>query len=247
MFDSRRPRTPAALVPKEQLGAWRRWQTAALEIPREPEVAEPAAEPEPQVDPAAELEAAREQARAAGHAEGFKKGRAEGLAAGQKEGREKGQAEGRAEALKRGEAATRAEVAKLQSVLERCAEAVAQMETEVAQAVTQLALTVARQVLLTELRSHPEHVLATVQEVLRADLAEHGAVQLWLHPDDAALVSSHLGDTLAERNWRVAVDDTLERGGCRARSAYGDVDATLQTRWRQVCATLGVQAPWRTP
>ena len=98
----------------------------------------------------------------------------------------------------------------------------------------------------TELKANPDSVAAVVQQALRTDLSEHGAVQLWLHPDDAALVETHLGEALAENKWRIMRDATLARGGCRAQSAYGDIDATLQTRWQQVVATLGSTAPWHS-
>lgn len=238
----------AALVPKEKIGNWSRWRTAELAMPvfgleREPApeqvLADEAARQE------AELDALRAEARAAGHAEAYAKGHAQGLAEGQAQGLEAGRSQGHTEGWEQGMAAARAEAQALQALMQSSTQAIESLSADVSAALTRLALDVARQVVGSELQARPESIVAVVQEILRADLAGHGAVQLRLHPDDAVLVGSHLADTLAEHKWRITPDADLARGDCRAQSAYGDIDATLKTRWQQVCATLGSDAPWQ--
>ncbi|MEK0115086.1 flagellar assembly protein FliH, partial [Bordetella pertussis] len=103
---------------------------------------------------------------------------------------------------------------------------------------------IAGQVLRTTLAEHPEAMVAAVREVLQINPATGAAMRLWVHPDDLELVRTHLADELNEANWRLQADESITRGGCRTETAYGDVDATLQTRWRRVAASLGRSAAW---
>ncbi|CFN83550.1 flagellar assembly protein FliH [Bordetella pertussis] len=100
------------------------------------------------------------------------------------------------------------------------------------QSLLTLALDIAGQVLRTTLAEHPEAMVAAVREVLQINPATGAAMRLWVHPDDLELVRTHLAD------------ESITRGGCRTETAYGDVDATLQTRWRRVAASLGRSAAW---
>jgi len=40
------------------------------------------------------------------------------------------------------------------------------------------------------------------------------------------------------------VDATITRGGCRLQTAAGDIDATLETRWHKLCASLAQEQDW---
>jgi len=71
-----------------------------------------------------------------------------------------------------------------------------------------------------------------------------GLLRLRLHPDDLALVQPHLDDDPAARRWRLQADPGMERGGCVAETALGNIDASLQTRWQRVVGALGHNLPW---
>ena len=42
--------------------------------------------------------------------------------------------------------------------------------------------------------------------------------------------------------WRLLPDPEITPGGCIAETALGDIDATLETRWKRVTAALGYPA-----
>jgi flagellar assembly protein FliH len=42
----------------------------------------------------------------------------------------------------------------------------------------------------------------------------------------------------------VVEDPQIERGGCRLETPSTEIDATLETRWRRVIASLGRDDPW---
>lgn len=225
-----RPAAAPKAAAKPSLSAWQRWEMGTLE-------SEDAAHDNvqalvvPRVDPEAlardnELSRLRLQARAEGRTEGHR----EGLA--------KGRAEGHAEGLATGLAAASAHAEQLRALAATLPAALRRAESELADAILTLALDVARQVVHRTLRAEPEWVLPLVQDLLHAEPALQGEPRLLLHPDDVALVKSSLGNELQIAGWQVRPDDTLARGGCRVQSASGEMDASLETRWKSVTAAL---------
>jgi len=232
---------------------WRRWEMTSFDEPEveiEPEVV---ADPEP-AGPSLEeiVQAARDEAyREAyqqGQADGHKQGYMQGLNEGRQAGHAEGHAAGHAEGLTEGREQGRQEAAHLNALVTRVAQAMTGLEEQMGQSLITLALDIAAQVLRGELAERPESMLHAVHEVLHLNpAAPQGVMRLWVHPEDLELVRLHLADELKDGNWRVLADESIERGGCRAESPYGDIDATLHTRWRRVAASLGHNTTWEPP
>lgn len=237
----------ARLVPRAELRTWRRWQTLELRADGEPEVIA-APELDPTEDPAylqAEREQLREAARQAGHAEGYALGHAQGLAAGQTEGQAQGLASGHAEGSAQAQARLDAQAKALQAVAAQAREAVDGLAHGMTGALTRLALQIARHVVADTLAQHPAAVSHLVRQMLQEHAADALPVQLLVNPEDAAIIEANLGEALKEAGWRVVPDATVARGGCRVRSRLGEIDASLETRWRYACAAIGMDDPWQ--
>ncbi len=187
--------------------------------------AAPLAPPPPKVD-LAELARIRKEARTAGEAEG----RAAGLA----EGRKVGHTEGLATGL----AAASVHAERLRALTLSLPDALRRAESELTDTVLVLALDVARQVVHRTLKAEPEWVLPLVRDLLNTEPALRGEPRLLLNPDDVALVKNSLGHEIEAAGWQVRGDDTLARGGCRVQSANGELDGTLETRWKRVASVL---------
>lgn len=216
------------------LSAWQRWEMDTLnEPPASPQrhaAAPVEVPPSPALIHAAELARLRREARTAGEAEGRSEGRAKGHV--------EGLAEGRAEGLAAGLAAASAHAEQLKALSASLPAALRRAESELADAILTLALDVARQVVHRTLRAEPEWVLPMVQDLLHTEPALQGEPRLLLHPDDVALVRNSLGNELQTAGWQVRADETIARGGCRVQSATGEMDASLETRWKSVTAAL---------
>src|SRR5690606_26433097 len=153
-------------------GRWRRLELESFDSPAEDPpsaAADASAEAAPALpDPAevlAEIERLREAARTRGQAEGFAAGHTQGYEAGFAEGREAGLAEGYAQ----GNEAARAEAEKIQSLAEACARSIEELEESTGEALVNLAISIARQVLRQTLKTEPERILDVVREVLQVD------------------------------------------------------------------------------
>ncbi|SEA42297.1 flagellar assembly protein FliH [Variovorax sp. YR216] len=221
---------------KPVLSAWQRWEMDTLTEAQPADASQRAAAAPAEVAPspallhAAELAQLRREARAAGEAEGRKEGLAKGHA--------QGLAQGHTEGVAAGLAAASAHAEQLRAIASSLPAALHRAESEVADALLTLALDIARQVVHRTLRAEPEWVLPLVQELLHAEPALQGEPRLLLHPDDVALVKNSLGNELEAAGWHVRADETMTRGGCRVQSASGELDASLETRWKNVTAAL---------
>ena len=234
-------------------GRWRRWELESFDTPASSEAdavaaaqAEEAAAALP--DPAevlAEIERLREAANVRGHAEGYAAGHSQGLeagfaegrVAGLEEGREAGLVEGRNEGLE----AVRQEAEKIQALTLACAQAIEKIEEETGEALLNLAVNIARQVLRNTLKAEPERILDVVREILQVDGSHQGILKLRVNPADLDLIDEYLQKDGTVTHWRLQADMSIDRGGCIAETALGNIDATLQTRWQRVVSTLGVQ------
>ncbi len=220
---------PSSVAARPRLSAWQRWEMGSLEEDMGAAAGSTSIEapPAPRVDPAAlareaELERLRFEARATGEAEGRREGWAQG------------HAEGHAEGLAAGLAAASAHAEQLRMLAAALPAALQRAEGELGQAIVALALDVARKVVHRTLQTEPEWVLALAQDLLHTEPALQGEPRLLLHPDDVALVKNSLGNELQAAGWQVRADDSLGRGSCRVRSASGEMDASLETRWKRV-------------
>ncbi|WMD22600.1 flagellar assembly protein FliH [Achromobacter seleniivolatilans] len=230
--------------------AWRRWQMLSFDEPAPVEV-EPEPEPDPGPDPAVVMAQLRAQAIAEGQEAGYAQGHATGVEAGQQAGHEAGFAAGReagyAEGLAQAREQGAAEAQRLHALVESCAASLGALEEKMGQGLLTLALDIAQQVVRTTLSEQPDTVASAVRDVLHINPTAGGQMRLWANPDDIELIRLHLADELKEGHWRVLADESIARGGCRAETPFGDIDATLQTRWRRVAASLGRDATWENP
>jgi len=118
------------------------------------------------------------------------------------------------------------------------------LDFRVADMVLDLALEVARHVIAGELTAKPERVLDIIQLALKQMVDTTREARLLLNPEDAALVRPHLEDVLDKNRLRIVEDAHVVRGGCLIETPQGDLDATLQARWREVVRVLGSNKNW---
>ncbi|GAB1232549.1 flagellar assembly protein FliH [Ferrigenium sp. UT4] len=159
----------------------------------------------------------------------------------QEEGRQAGYAEGRqrgyAEGLQQAADATQ-RLQELSRALQQ------QVDEQVVQELTGLALDIARQVIQQSLRIQPELLLAMVREAVASLPVFNQAAHLILNPQDAQLVRAQMGEQLAHSGWKILEDARMERGNARLENANSEVDASLAARWQRVAAAMGQDAPW---
>jgi len=219
---------------KESLSAYQRWEMASFD-PAPP--APPP--PEPEFDQRAfeaELEGLREAARGQGIQAGHVAGQALGYQAGYAQGHAQGFEQGRAEA--------REEAMRLVALAQTFKTALDGAQFAMAEPLITLALDIAQQVVRQHVQHDPTALIAAAREVLATEPALLGAPSLIVSPADLPVVEAYLLEELQTRGWTVRTDAAMERGGCRAQAATGEVDAGIDTRWQRVAAALGKVSAW---
>lgn len=166
--------------------------------------------------------------------------REEGYAAGYQEGQTAGYVDGRAAA----EVEVKAEVIRVQTLVAHLEQDLCTVDQQMADQLLELALALAKKIVTQALKLKPELIIPIVQEAIRhlPNAMQHP--RLYLHPDDAKLVSMHLSEQIAQENWSIREDEQLTRGGCRIEANGCEINGDLNVRWQKILSALGQQDDW---
>jgi flagellar assembly protein FliH len=229
------------VIPKEKQSAYQRWEMTsfgddnsstgradASQQTSEANIAAANAAASAQMANIAAMAKQIEEARAQAHAEGYATGREEGRAAGLAEGR----------------ALAEQERLSLQQIAETFGTEIAQANELIASEMLDLSLDLAKAMLKTALNVRPELIIPLVREAIHYLPTLQQPTLLHLHPDDAIIIATHMGDELNAVGWRVVEDPHMNRGGCRVEAVTNQIDATTQTRWQRLAAALGKESDW---
>lgn len=218
-------------TPKEKLTAYQRWEVAAFDEAEQAarnaarqavpspveEILQDEVDQPPLVLPTA---ADIEQMHLEAHQQGYAAGQEEALALG------------------------RASAARIDAVMGTLQQALADLDQQVADRLLATAVEIAGQMVRQSLHIKPELLLPVVREAISVLHTASGHPALFVNPDDAALIRTHLGEQLAHNNWRIIEDSSITAGGCRVELAASEVDATYETRWRRVIESMGITLEW---
>ncbi len=215
----------ARFIPREELNGFAAWQPGDLaggpapqaNVQRAPdEVLKP--------DIAAQLAAQLKAARQSGYQDGYR----DGLVA--------------LDGFKQSFAAQT--TAQIGALLQSLGDELGGLQQDMARTLAISATHLARQIVRAELASRPELVAQVAQEAVDTLLLSARHITLRVHPDDHAFVARGAADVLAARGARLLADPSMSRGGCVVESDIGVIDASLETRWRRVAASLGCDEGW---
>ena len=202
-----------AVIPKENLTAWQRWELNGLDQPKA--AAKPGQKSAAsQLPTAADIERIHQDAHKQGYAAGYEEGTAR----------------------------VRMEAMRLHTLVEQMNAALGEFDQNVAEALLNLSLEIARQVVRQTIAVRPTVVLEVVREALLQLPHQHAGI--YLHPEDASLVRSYLGDQLSHVGHRIFEETGIARGGVRVEAGGSHIDASVETRWKRVVEGMGASNDW---
>jgi flagellar assembly protein FliH len=144
-----------------------------------------------------------------------------------------------------GTARARMEALRLHTLIENLEGALGELDQQVTGKLLDLSLEIARQVVRQSIAARPTVILEVVREALTQLPHQHAAI--YLHPEDASLVRSYLGDQLAHLGHRIFEEATIARGGLRMEAGGSHLDASVENRWKRVLDGMGVADDWIEP
>ncbi|WP_432413999.1 flagellar assembly protein FliH [Pantoea allii] len=178
-----------------------------------------------------QFEHMQQQLRKEAHGQGYSEGHLQGFAEGQKTGYDAGFQQGLADAQQQ-QAPLQARMQQLVTEFQNTLES---LDSVIAARLMQLALEAARSVIGQATTVDGSALLRQIQGLLQQEPMFSGKPQLRVHPDDLLRIEQTLGPTLDLHGWRLLADNTLHPGGCKLSAEDGDLDASVATRWQELC------------
>lgn len=121
----------------------------------------------------------------------------------------------------------------------------AELESQGADALLDLALAIAQQVVRHEVRIRRDVVLPTLREAVAMVIDHQAHPRVHLNPHDFETIRADLEADGLFRGCRFIPDAQLSPGSCRVETAIGEIDGRLSSRWRRVVTeALGIDEPW---
>lgn len=162
----------------------------------------------------------------------------EELQALEQQARDQGYAAGHAEGLASGQSDVRRMVAQMEGILDGFTRPLARLDDEVADALSELAVRIAGNLLGRTYRADPTLLADLVREALDAVGTSSREIELRLHPDDLGVLAPHLAGLSGVR---LSDDISLARGELRLHSENMRIDGTLAARL-QACLEAALAA-----
>ncbi|MEX0445932.1 flagellar assembly protein FliH [Xenorhabdus sp. SGI246] len=177
------------------------------------------------------LDELKEQARQTGYEQGFSEGQSRGYEQGVEEGRQAGFEQGLQESREQQQAVT----GQWKALLTDFNHSLDGLDTVIASRLMQLSLTAAQHILGQPAVCDGTALLNQIREFIQQEPLLSGKPQLRVHPQNIPLVEQQLGEILKLHGWRLIADNKLHPGGCKVSADDGDLDASLATRWHEMC------------
>lgn len=218
-------------IPGEEIGAVTQWRFGDVELAGE-RLQHQNAAPEVESEAEAFLSAQRQQAHDAGYAEGYTQGHAQGLLQAQRQINDYQNQQGRETAQQ------------LATVVETARAQLDNGEQLAAQAVLDIAVELARQVLRHEIAGNPNALLPVIREALGQLFADSRAVQIRMHPLDLDVLQDAVREEFPNLPLTLQGDAAITRGGCMVEAGGTVVDGRLEKRWLNAISRLGHNGAW---
>ncbi|MFW0765563.1 flagellar assembly protein FliH [Trabulsiella odontotermitis] len=169
------------------------------------------------------------------HEQGYAAGLKEGRTAGHEQGYQEGLSQGLEQGLKQAQQQQAPIHARMQQLVSEFQHTLDALDSVIASRLMQMALEAARQVIGQTPTVDNSALIKQIQLLLQQEPLFSGKPQLRVHPDDLQRVEEMLGATLSLHGWRLRGDPTLHHGGCKVSADEGDLDASVATRWQELC------------
>lgn len=179
--------------------------------------------------------AAYEEGLALGKQEGFDQGLKDGLQEGVEQGLAEGKERGLAEGMQAGQEQMDELARSWQAIIEQTATPLSLVNRELESELVILAVKLAKAVINVEVSVQNDVLLSAISEGLNVLPIDELQYQFQMNPIDVAMVKGHFGDdVIAENNWKLIENPSIQRGGCELSTKSNAVDMSIERRTRDV-------------
>ncbi|RCS58318.1 flagellar assembly protein FliH [Parvibium lacunae] len=161
------------------------------------------------------------------------------------EARAEGYQQGLQEGYNAGEHWVQQESQRMWNLLTQAEQSLQTLQSNLADSVLDLAIDVAQQILRHALQTDRTVIIPVVREAIDQLVGTGNHPQLFISPQDSELVRREFADELQLDHWKIIEDPRIEPGGCKISTAFGDIDAQVNTRWQRTVAALGKKVAYQ--
>jgi len=162
----------------------------------------------------------------------------------EQEAYEKGFAQGGKDGMELGQKRIEMIVQKMGNVLQQIEDQRESLYRTYEREMLQLVLSISKKILHHECQVNEEVITATLREVSN-HIVDQRKIVIRLNPADAQFLQSHPDKAIPVKKGRQGVellkDPSITRGGCVVETAFGGIDATMETQFDQIVSLLWEQ------
>ncbi len=111
-------------------------------------------------------------------------------------------------------------------------------DEDVINSITQLAVSISKQIIRRELQINSEQVVSVVREAIKLLPLEKNQLTIHLNPSDTAVVQKVFNQDETENSFSFVEDPSIQRGGCKLSTDDSIIDATIDSQVAQIAAKL---------
>ena len=146
---------------------------------------------------------------------------------------------GHEDGLKQGLREMEVKAKQLQNMFNFLQQPLNELDKEVEQQLTELAIMLSEKLLQKESKLDVQHIQNLVHESLEYLPAKSRDIQVRLNADDIALLTQAEID-IDQQSWSCVADNSITPGGCVIESNSSHIDATVETRVQQLVDQLSI-------
>ena len=162
---------------------------------------------------------------------------AQRVAAAERDGYDRGYLEGGLAGEAEARQHASAMLARLKATIDEIAALRTGLLAQTEQDIVRLAVAIAERIVRRDVHANPQ-LLVSVARAAARQLGDNAVATILLQPDDLATIVAQRDSTPESGPIRLDADLSLPHGGCVVRSAFGQIDVSLDTQIREVLREL---------
>ena len=112
------------------------------------------------------------------------------------------------------------------------------IDEDIIQSITQLSVSISKQIIRRELQINSEQVVSVVREAIKLLPLEKGRFIINLNPSDITVMQQVFNQDNIEHSYSLVEDPSIQRGGCKLATDDSIIDATIDSQIAQIAAKL---------
>lgn len=142
------------------------------------------------------------------------------------------------EGLQQGQQALNEYKQTFESIFSNFDNALIDIDEDLIQSVTQLAVSISKQIIRRELQINSEQVVSVVKEAIKLLPLDKSRLIIHLNPSDISVVQKVFNQDDIVHSYSLVEDPSVQRGGCKLATDDSIIDATIDSQVAQIAATI---------